>query len=685
MLDDLTKETNGATKEKNRSVQARAEGSEMFDTPGSGTAGLWGDSFFFHIANAADSFPAWQQLFPLLRDRALRRFYKTEPICAGAVYSMTARIKSLDYNLDGPPRAKKYFQTVLDDCEAGRGYRALIGKFITDVLTQDNGGFIELVGTGDPRRPLRGPLVYPYLMHIDSQQAWRTFDEEWPVVYIDPLTSEYHLMHKSRVVFAASHEQPNELARNIGFCPVSRALHYIQFMRDVLTYKREKTSGSFRRGIIYGKGVNNSELAAHMKAADEKDEAQGFSIYKGMPIIARVNQDVMLDVLDLASLPDSFDTEKDMTLYVYALALAFGVDAREFWPATASGATKADATVQHLKAQGKGIGDLIEIVETAMRAAAPDSVEFECDYTDDEADLRKAEINKARVEWIGSLKDKGFITATEGRRLAIKENVLPVDVLDAVDAQSLEVQGVNDTTSRDLLEVEVTEDPLPIEAQPVQQTTPMQNTQQGQTQVVDPKEEQRQKELAATEAAFISAFDNVLEGAIAGDYSRSQAQNQLYRLIQRYGPAAYIDGMQQGGVEVTSVDDLGRDDLRTIASLLAQQNAFIQDFMNNVYSDSGISPAIAASRGQVWFNGSIMPFNTAGMLAADINAMMEFTGDDGEKPCATCLRLKGQRHRFQEWVDKGFNPPYGINLECSKGKQCKHRLEKVRGRARGGW
>ena len=33
-----------------------------------------------------------------------------------------------------------------------------------------------------------------------------------------------------------------------------------------------------------------------------------------------------------ASLPEGFDKEKTITLYVYTLSLDFGVDVREFWP-----------------------------------------------------------------------------------------------------------------------------------------------------------------------------------------------------------------------------------------------------------------------------------------------------------------------------------------------------------------
>ena len=73
--------------------------------------------------------------------------------------------------------------------------------------------------------------------------------------------------------------------------------------------------------------------------------------------------EIKLNILDLAKLPDGFDEEESTQLAMFAIALAFGVDARELWPSSTSGATKADAMVQHLKARGKGPGHIMSLIE----------------------------------------------------------------------------------------------------------------------------------------------------------------------------------------------------------------------------------------------------------------------------------------------------------------------------------
>lgn len=444
------------------SVQARTEGNSLYNTPGGYLP------MFLQLPGLIDNTPPYNPRYPLLRDRYLRQFARTEPLMAGALYSLKARIMALDYKLDGPPRAKKYSHDVLMDCEGSKGVRRLLGRFVDDLLKQDNGGFIELIGGGNPTRPLKGPLRPPYMMHLDSQQCWRTFDPEYPVVYIDPLTSSYHAMHYTRVLFASMDEQPDELGRGIGFSGVSRALGLVQLMRDIQTYKREKVTGQ-RRGFIFGEGMNSIQVKETLDAADDVDKAKGYAVYKGIPIIARASGNVDFSLLDLASLPDNFDTETDTTLYVYALALAFGVDAREFWPATASGATKADATIQHLKAQGKGIGDLIETCEI-VRQALPESVAFEFDFTDDESDLKRAEINTMHARYIIDMANAGLITTLEARTIAIDEGLLDASLLQTVTQEDVDAQGVNDSTPEDTVEEEITEIPPQDETKPPQQT-----------------------------------------------------------------------------------------------------------------------------------------------------------------------------------------------------------------------
>lgn len=402
--------------------------------PEPGTEGYLPDhisSFgLLQLAQSVDNTIPWSH-YPLYRDQMLRRYYKTEPMMSGAAYSVTAKTKALRWKLvDGGRNTKKRFQDIFGNANDGEGMAELIGKTALDLITQDNGAFWLLDGPGNPLKQL--PYVTG-LVHLDSQQCWRTHDRDYPVIYNNPYTGQFHKLHRSRVVRMSSFAQPDELGRSVGFCAVSRALKLMNFMRSVITYKEEKVSGNFKRAIIFGQGYTTKTFDTAVRQADEKDDSKGLTHYRGIPVLLSLHDKAMMDMLDLASLPDGFEYESELTMYIYALALIFGVDAREFWPATSSGATKADATIQHLKAQGKGFADLIQIIEHAINwYILPRGIEFQFDYTDDEQDLRVEQVRTAKQSNIEGLLRMGVIDQRGAQILCVYRGVMDAKELAAI-------------------------------------------------------------------------------------------------------------------------------------------------------------------------------------------------------------------------------------------------------------
>ncbi len=422
------------------SVQARANGggdhgAAMYDAPVMGMASPF-TMFTINMAGTpADPVPPWSY-YPQRRDLWLRILSRYEPIMSSALYSMTSRFKSLRWNIArGGRNDKKYYQRLFAEADGGEGYGSFASKVVTDLLTQDNGAFIELVGAGREDKPLAGRVKE--LWHMDAGQCWRTFDPEFPVIYINPLDNTYHRMHTTRVIRLSSFPQSDERARGIGYCAVSRALKLMQTMRNIQTFRDEKVTGKFNRGLIYGNGITVKQFDEATEKAEQVAESLNFTVYKDIPVLLSMMPDMKLDVLDLASLPDGFDYEKEITLYVYCLAMAFGTDAREFWPATASGATKADATVQHMKSQGKGMADIITSFETAFGwqvMPANGKVDFEYDFTDDEQDKAVADLHSVQLANIQSMIDMGLIDAFEGRSIAIMRGLIDVKELQAASS-----------------------------------------------------------------------------------------------------------------------------------------------------------------------------------------------------------------------------------------------------------
>lgn len=443
MLPDIQLATEWTTGEKangngngrNQSVQGRATAGPFGDMiPG---FGFFGDTMMVSLGQVADEVPQWS-IYPQYRDAWLRKFFRaSDGALASAVFTMQSKLGSLAYKVDASgPRAKKHFSDLLGYSNFGEGFSSLLKQTAVDLYTQDNGWFWELIGAGRVDRPLRGPVLQ--IAHLDSAACWRTFDPEFPVLYVNPYTGEYHKIHESRVVMGSSFPQSDELARGIGYCAVSRALRWAQYARDIIVYKHEKASGRFKRAIGYGSGFTNKQFDQAVQQADEKNDAVGYTRYSEIPFLLTMKEKPVLDLLNLASLPDGFDSLTEENLWIYCLAFAFGVDAREFWPATASGATKADASIQNMKAQGKGFAEDVKSIEHAINwKIFPDGTSLEFDNKDDEQDKRVADLHAVHVWNVNTMLQAGVINPLEGRAILISEGVINPDVLKDVQAPIL--------------------------------------------------------------------------------------------------------------------------------------------------------------------------------------------------------------------------------------------------------
>ena len=228
-------------------------------------------------------------------------------------------------------------------------------------------------------------------------------------------------------------------------CACSRAINAAQNIYDIQVYKMEKLGSRPKRQILVGeKGLTANDIMMAMRTADEAMDNEGLTRASRTVVIAPKHvlpqTEVRLNQIDLASVPDGFDEQQSITTGVYILAWAFGVDAREFWPASATGATKADALLQHMKARGKAVGNTLTLFEKIINTyVLPAHLKFSFDVQDDDEDQQRADISatvsqtterdvnaglydvrKARVEMVNA----GHMTQQEFEDLELKDGRL---------------------------------------------------------------------------------------------------------------------------------------------------------------------------------------------------------------------------------------------------------------------
>lgn len=335
------------------------------------------------------------------RDMELDAFWRSEDHIAGAVYNMVAKMVAIPFKI--VPRdttvkryveqAKRYEAILLEDSGIGHGWETEYHKFITDMLTQDNGGFLLVGGEGNANGPIFGEPAG--IMCLDSERCTRTGDKKYPVKYLHDDGREYAL-HATRVIFRSQMPSARRAMYDVGFCAISRMIHTGQHLLDIARYEQEKLGSRPLRALMIGSGITGQQIYEAIAQAEMEADNRGLENYSGIVAMGSTEK-AEVDVKDMASIPDGFSKEQSVTLAMFTIALALGVDARELWPASASGATKADALIQHLKARSKGPGQIIGAVEQMFNSIyLPEHLSFVFDWIDDEQDKAQAEIRDIR-------------------------------------------------------------------------------------------------------------------------------------------------------------------------------------------------------------------------------------------------------------------------------------------------
>jgi len=339
------------------------------------------------------------------RDIDLRNFWKRSDHLSGAVYTMTSKISSIPFkvvpidigNRENYARAAKLTEDLMSTPQFGDGWQSFNGRFVEDYLTTDNGAFAEVIGAGDPSGPLIGRPIS--IAHLDSARCQRTGNAEYPVLY-RASSGKLHKLHFTRVIFASQMTSPIEDMFGVGFCAISRAINVAQTLVDILTFKQEKLGSRPHRAILIPQGgLDPDDVASAFQLAETSMSNQGLSRYSKVVLAGSAAlPEADIKMVELSQLPDGFDEETSITLGMATIALAFGVDARELFPAMSAGATRADALLQHLKQRGKGPGQILAMLEQVFAYKyLPNGFKLVFDFQDDAQDRQEAEISEIRA------------------------------------------------------------------------------------------------------------------------------------------------------------------------------------------------------------------------------------------------------------------------------------------------
>lgn len=366
----------------------------LFDGFGFG-GGVTGD-IYLYLATSADDIPRWGTNVRT-RDRMLRDFYKTENYLSGTVFGTSSRYSSFKWELHGPERMCNIMHRVLHASEHGRGWIHLMMTVVKDMLTQDNGGFIEIIRAEDSAS---SPVLQ--LNHLDSARCQRTGNWDTPVIYID-IYGSMHKMRYYQVIDVTEYPDPTERMRGYQECAVSRLLTNAQKMRDIAVYEREKVNGRNPASVHFVGGIPQQRIDNLLKLAQNREDQYGNLHYMVPPIMAALDQTARIshEQIDLRSLPDGYDKKEDFSEYIILLALAFGLDPQDIAPLPGGNMGSAQQSqVLAQKGRGKGPALFMSNIEHIMNfhGIMPKTVQFKFEEQDDAENEARTNLQWRRAQ-----------------------------------------------------------------------------------------------------------------------------------------------------------------------------------------------------------------------------------------------------------------------------------------------
>lgn len=654
-------------------------------------------SDFFMVSQARGVIlPAWGTRD---RERWLRAYYRHEYNWLGqsAISALVKKVKATPWEIAGK-RGVNHFQDVLREAEFGAGWGEFISKLIVDYLRQDIGGFIEVIGPGNPMRPMTAAAVG--LRVLDALRCVPTGDPEYPVRYYSQADNEIHLMHYTRVRQMVDMVDSDSYRPGTGLCGLSRAISIVQAQISMNRFIESRLDDKPSPGIVAINGMPRQQweqaLAEYRKqqSADETPEwGRQMFVYSNGP-----DQKVEVTQTTFSQAPEGWSYADYNSIHVNAWAAALGMDVQEVWQlGGGSLGSGAQSEILHQKSEARGFGDILTTLERLLNMVLPDNLEFTFKRHDPHGSKQEAETASM---WAGFVAGVGGALTDDEKRVLLASKVEAFkDAVTDADGSIVRLNDLQDPPPSEQTANLVLDDQNPAQNgagnDPDAQTVDDQKarfdvrstTAYLKSIAGEPLERflsqmeinERAKAIQATRLDFEDGLEDLISDARAKDITRNAFSRRLRALIGTAARKAYIDGLNDGGVQTDVLDDA--EQLRFV-QMLGEQSGYVTDFARSLY-DTGISDAQAAQRPAMWFNKTIEPFYDEGRYSADRNGMYEFGGPSGTESCTTCKRLKGQRHRLKWWVDKRLRPRVDTDNYVCGGWNCQHLLVKTTDGSRG--
>lgn len=370
------------------------------------------------------------------RDRNLSATVTYESFWSSAIYTAISRIASKEWKVKGPESSQRATREMLMDSVGRGGWGQFLSRHLRDYLLSDNGAFIEIIRAA----PSRGAKIVG-LAHLPSSRCYRTNDPERPVLYRGRDGKE-HWLRDWQVISISDMPQADDALGGLGLCAASRAYEAIYRTWIISQYITEKVGGKRPLSLEFVSNISEEQVEASIETAKNTRAAEGMAHYMGSVIIPGLDpaQGITKETVDLASLPDGFDSEKEYRRAALIYANAIGLDPQDLDPqllASRALGTGAQARVIDDKASGKGIAAWENaFVQAINQYVVPGRVTFSFEENDYRDNLQKIAVDSQQLALIKELGLSGLVTFEQGQQMAIDKSLIPASFASTPDLTS---------------------------------------------------------------------------------------------------------------------------------------------------------------------------------------------------------------------------------------------------------
>ena len=389
--------------------------------------------FLQNIVRDYSKIPPW---WTTERDKKLRQESIKNDFVAGLLFTL----QTILYNINYQVLAKD--NTIERHNQLAQLYNMLLQqsvnenfeRFISDVLTLDNGGFLYIDGEAPPHMPLDD---IPYgLIHRDSTLMTRTRNTTYPVVYNDPNSGKSYPLHSSRVITFCQAPSPQWDMNGVGYGTVSKIYILAQHLLDIAQYDAESLGSMNSTNLYVASGASSRDLEQAFNRAEIDSFNEGRTRSTKNVYLGFRDPQAKLNRYGFRVAPDGYDKQSDIEITLTQIALMIGVNPVILFDAVKSSSTRGGSKTAQKISESKLFSWFVKKVTTELNLKfLPQSLQIVRPGEDLDLDG-----TKSRIALNNSLARKNNIDykITNGR--VERERMLRTGEIDETQFEKLELE-----------------------------------------------------------------------------------------------------------------------------------------------------------------------------------------------------------------------------------------------------